>query len=49
MFFSKIIRPAQLAFLKGRFILEEVVFAHEILHQVHLSKEPDIFRFLKGF
>jgi hypothetical protein len=31
-FFSKIIGPTQLAFLKSRFILEGVVLAHEILH-----------------
>jgi Reverse transcriptase (RNA-dependent DNA polymerase) len=42
VFFSKIIDPSQLAFLKGRFILDGVVMPHEILHFVHLSKKHDI-------
>jgi hypothetical protein len=40
--FSKIIGPTQNALLKGRFILEGVVTAHEILHVIHLSKEQGV-------
>ena len=34
---EKLISPNQIAFIKGRFILESVVSAHEIIHEVHHS------------
>ncbi|KAG2656080.1 hypothetical protein PVAP13_1KG057385 [Panicum virgatum] len=40
--FSKVLtlRLGKSAFIKGRYILESVVVAHEIVHSVHSSKEP---------
>jgi hypothetical protein len=35
---DRIISPNQTAFIKGRYILESVVTAHEVLHSVHKSK-----------
>ena len=32
----------QSVFIKGRYILESVVVAHEIVHSVHSSKEPGV-------
>lgn len=32
----------QTAFIKGRYILESVVTAHEVLHSIHHSGEPGI-------
>jgi Reverse transcriptase (RNA-dependent DNA polymerase) len=40
--FSKIIGTVQNVFLKGHFILEGVVSAHEILYSFHKSKEQGI-------
>jgi Reverse transcriptase (RNA-dependent DNA polymerase) len=39
---SEIIRESQSVFLKGRYILDCVVTAHEVLHQVHLDKEEGL-------
>jgi hypothetical protein len=38
----KIIAKEQSAFIKGRFILESVVIAHEVLHTIHQSKQPGV-------
>jgi hypothetical protein len=38
----KIIAKEQSAFIKGRFILESVVIAHEVLHTIHRSKQPGV-------
>jgi hypothetical protein len=35
---DRIISHNQIAFIKGRYILESVVTAHEVLHSVHKSK-----------
>lgn len=39
---QRIVAPNQSAFLKGRFILESVVVAHEIVHSVHSSGEEGV-------
>jgi hypothetical protein len=39
---QRIISKEQSAFLRGRFILESVVVAHEVLHSVHKNKEPEV-------
>jgi hypothetical protein len=39
---DKIISHNQTAFIKGRYILESVVTAHEVLHSVHKSKDKVI-------
>jgi Reverse transcriptase (RNA-dependent DNA polymerase) len=39
---DRLIRPNQLAFLKGRNILDAVVTAHEIHHHVKLTKEQGL-------
>jgi hypothetical protein len=39
---QKLIAREQSAFIRGRFILENVVVAHEIVHSVHKTKEPGI-------
>jgi hypothetical protein len=36
---DRLISQQQLAFIKGCFILESVVSAHEIIHEVHRKKE----------
>ncbi|WVZ69867.1 hypothetical protein U9M48_018590 [Paspalum notatum var. saurae] len=43
--FSKLLtlRLGKGAFLKGRYILESVVIAHEMVHSVHQSKQPGLF------
>ena len=38
----RLLAPCQSAFVRGRFILESVVTAHEAIHEVHKSKEPRI-------
>jgi hypothetical protein len=38
----RIIAKEQSAFIKGRYILESVVIAHEVLHSVHKSKQPRV-------
>jgi hypothetical protein len=32
----------QSAFIRGRYILESVVIAHEVVHSLHRSKEPGV-------
>jgi hypothetical protein len=39
---DRLIASNQTAFIKGRFILESVVIAHEILHNVHKSKQQGL-------
>jgi Reverse transcriptase (RNA-dependent DNA polymerase) len=39
---NEIIGELQSAFLKGRYILDCVVTAHEVLHQIHIDKEEDL-------
>ena len=34
---DKLISSNQTAFIKGRFILESVVMAHEVIHEIHRS------------
>jgi hypothetical protein len=38
----RLIASNQTAFIKGRYILESVVAAHEIIHDVHRNKEEGI-------
>jgi hypothetical protein len=40
--FNEIIGELQSIFLKGRYILNCVVKAHEVLHQVHVDKEEGL-------
>ena len=40
---ERLISPNQIAFIKGRYILESVVAAHEIIHEVARRKETGIF------
>ena len=39
---DRLIYPNQTTFIKGRFILESVVAAHEIIHDIHRNKESGI-------
>ena len=39
---NRLVATNQSAFIKGRYILESVVVAHEIVHSVHSSKEPGV-------
>lgn len=39
---QRIVAPTQSTFIKGRYILESVVVAHELVHSVHQSSEPGI-------
>lgn len=39
---QRIVSPNQSAFIKGRFILESVVVAHEIVHSVYNSGEKGV-------
>jgi len=39
---QRIVAPTQSAFIKGRYILESVVVAHELVHSVHQSGEPEV-------
>jgi hypothetical protein len=39
---QRLISANQSAFIKGRYILESVVVAHEIVHSIHKSKEPGV-------
>lgn len=39
---QRIVSPTQSAFIKGRFILESVVVAHELVHGIHKSGEPGV-------
>jgi hypothetical protein len=36
---DRLISKNQTAFIKGRFILESIVAAHEIIHDIHKNKE----------
>jgi hypothetical protein len=40
--YHRIIAKEQHAFIKGRYILESVVIAHEVLHSMHKSKQPRV-------
>jgi hypothetical protein len=37
-----LVAKKQNVFIRGRFILESVVIAHEIIHSIHRSKEPGV-------
>ena len=39
---NRLISPQQSAFIQGRYILESVVIAHEIVHSLSKSGEPGI-------
>jgi hypothetical protein len=39
---DRLISQQQSSFIKGRFILESVVSAHEIIHEVHRRKEKGL-------
>jgi hypothetical protein len=39
---DRLISKNQIAFIKGKFILESVVAAHEIIHDIHKNKESGI-------
>jgi hypothetical protein len=39
---DRLIASNQTSFIKGRYILESVVTAHEVLHSVHRSKQPGL-------
>ena len=40
---ERLISPNQTVFIKGRYILESVVAAHEIIHEVARKKESGVF------
>jgi hypothetical protein len=40
---GRLIFQCQTAFIKGRFILESVVSAHEIVHEVYRKKSKKVF------
>jgi hypothetical protein len=39
---DRIVAQEQSAFIRGRYILEIVVIAHEVVHSMHRSKEPRV-------
>ena len=39
---NRLISSNQTAFIKGRYILESVVAAHEIIHEVNNNKESGV-------
>jgi hypothetical protein len=39
---ERIVAQEQSAFIRGRYILESVVIAHEVVHSLHRSKEPGV-------
>jgi hypothetical protein len=39
---NRLISPQQSAFIRGRYILESVVVAHEVVHNIHKRKEPGV-------
>lgn len=39
---QRIIAPTQSAFIKGWYILESVVVAHELVHSIHKKGEPGV-------
>jgi hypothetical protein len=38
----RLVAPEQSAFIQGRYILESVVIAHEVVHNLHKNKEPGV-------
>jgi hypothetical protein len=39
---NRLISQCQFAFIRGRFILESVVTAHEVIHEIHSKKEQGL-------
>jgi hypothetical protein len=39
---QRLIAREQSAFIRGRYILESVIIAHELVHSVHKSREPGV-------
>jgi hypothetical protein len=39
---QRLVAKEQSAFIRGRYILESVVIAHEILHSIHKNKTPGV-------
>jgi hypothetical protein len=39
---ERLVAPEQNAFIQGRYILESVVIAHEIVHSLNKNKEPGV-------
>jgi hypothetical protein len=39
---QRLVANEQTAFVRGRYFLESVVIAHEVLHCLHKSKDPDV-------
>jgi hypothetical protein len=39
---DRLISSNQTTFIKGRYILDNIVAAHEIIHEVHRSKESKV-------
>jgi hypothetical protein len=39
---QRLVAKEQSAFIKGRYILESVVIAHEVIHSMHTSKQPGV-------
>jgi hypothetical protein len=39
---QKIIRPSQIAFMRGRNIMDGAVILHEIIHEMHRKKLNDV-------
>lgn len=39
---QRIVNPSQFAFIKGRYIVESVVVAHELVHSVHRSGQAGV-------
>ena len=39
---NRLISPQQSAFIQGRYVLESVVVAHELVHSLNISGDPGI-------
>jgi hypothetical protein len=39
---ERIVAQEQSAFIRGRYILESIVIAHEVVHSLHRAKEPGV-------
>jgi hypothetical protein len=39
---NRLISPQQIAFIGGRYILESVVVAHEVVHSIHKGIKPGV-------
>jgi hypothetical protein len=39
---QRLVAKEQTTFIRGRYILESIVIAHEIVHSLHKSKEPKV-------